>query len=480
MKPQRPGSDAIKPSQVLPVDAVIEALGQVELPQQEIGDLITALSARYPSVLRCRREIVDNELPFATEPIKWYRWGRRSTDSSVRPSRCLAYAAADYYLQDAASLLALAACGCDQEFRFDTQQPCGPVVCDLCASPGGKASALLESIGSSGFLLANEPIRSRIAPLAFNLARTGSDRFAISSLDPDMLASTLGGVFDLMVIDAPCSGQALLGRGKQSMSALSPNQIAHSAARQQRILAAATSLLKPGGRLVYSTCTFAEAENESQIRSLIENQWMQSYPIEALAEYASGESTYRLWPHRHGCAGSFAASVECLVDNQPKRLKSKRKRDQKNQRKLPFDLSQWYQVGAEHRIVMEDAVAYAWPADAPEWLEPFGATHSIQGPEIVHRTGRTWKPSHAASLRRGTAIDGLQEIEVDADTARQFLAGAPIPCQQSGWQIVRYQSKPLGWIKGVASGRGSDIQPSSATGKNQLPTSARFAGELSC
>ena len=247
MKPQRTGSDATDCKNILPVEAVIEALGQVELPQQEVGDFIAALSARYPSVLRCRRDVVDSELPFPTDPIKWYRWGRRSIDVSVRPSRCLAYAAADYYLQDAASLLALAACGCDQDFKFDTQQPGGPVVCDLCASPGGKASALLEAIGSSGYLLANEPIRSRVAPLAFNLARTGYDRFAISSLDPEVLASTLGGVFDLVVIDAPCSGQALLGRGKQSVSALSPHQIAHRRARQQRILAAATNLLKPGG-----------------------------------------------------------------------------------------------------------------------------------------------------------------------------------------------------------------------------------------
>ena len=464
----------------LPIEVVLDALGQGKLPPNEVKAFVGALTARHESVLRCRRDSVDS-IPFATEPIDWYRLGRQSTEPDVRPSRCLAYASGDYYLQDAGSLLALAACGCDQQFHFSTQEASGPVICDLCASPGGKASALLESIGASGFLLANEPIRSRIAPLAHNLARTGADRFAISSLDPEILANALGGVFDLVVVDAPCSGQALLGRGKQSVSALASHQIEHSAARQQRILAAAIGLLKPGGRLVYSTCTFAAAENELQIRPLIDDQLVESSPVECLADYASGESTYRLWPHRHRCAGSFAASVQCLVDNQPATelrgrgsAKSRRKRSSQGSRKPPFDLSQWYQVTDEYRIVTEDAVAYAWPVNAPDWLASLASVHSLQGPEVAHRTGQTWKPSHAAALRRDTAIQATHKIEIDAATAKQFLSGAPIPCQQPGWQVVRYQSKPLGWIKGVVTGGGS----ASGTGKNQLPASARFTGDL--
>jgi 16S rRNA C967 or C1407 C5-methylase (RsmB/RsmF family) len=111
--------------------------------------------------------------------------------------------------------------------------------------------------------------------LEFNLARHGSTRYVISSLDPDEMARRLPAEFDAVLVDAPCSGQSLVGRGKQTASAFAPNTIEHCAARQVRILDAAASLVRPGGRLVYSTCTFAYAENEGQIESFLQrhSEW---------------------------------------------------------------------------------------------------------------------------------------------------------------------------------------------------------------
>ncbi|NND98791.1 MAG: SAM-dependent methyltransferase [Pirellulaceae bacterium] len=459
----------------LPIDRVIDALGPISLSPSDVKLFVDAMNRRYRSSLRRRRDIDPAALPFDCEPIDWYSLGHRVTAADVRPSRHLAYACGDYYLQDAGSMLALAACDADQN-DFDGDQ----LICDLCAAPGGKASGLLEAIGSRGFLLANEPIRSRIAPLAFNLARTRSDRFAISCMDSEQLADTLGGVFDLVVVDAPCSGQALMGKGKQTVSALSPKQIQHSAARQRRILAAAIRLLRPGGRLVYSTCTFAHAENEAQIDHLVSENLAQPSPVQRLDTYASGESTYRIWPHQSACAGSFAASVRTTGDVDPQSGWKSKIRDRKRQRDqpLPFDWGQWYEGCIESettRCKVTDAVVYAWPADAPLWVEEV----AVAGPEVAYRTGQTWKPSHAGALRQSSALCqsgalrqsgwGVAKRSLNADTqsAKAFLAGAPITCDQTGWLVVRYQSKPLGWIKA-----------SQGVGKNQLPTAARFAGEL--
>ena len=292
-------------------DVIQAALGQYPLSESELSEFQTALSARHPSALRLRREARANDFPFPTDPVAWYSLGRSAVDAEIRPSRIVEYFAGDYYLQDAGSMLALAVADAD------TDSLNGKLICDLCAAPGGKASALLEAIGDTGFVLANEPIRSRIAPLAFNLTRTGSDRYAISSQDPEELADKLAGTFDFVLVDAPCSGQAMISRGGQTVAALSAKQIQHSAARQQRILDSAIRLLAPGGKLVYSTCTFTSAENESQIQRLIDSGIAEPEICKRVADHESQalSGCYRLWPHRDQCAGSFAASVRKTDDD---------------------------------------------------------------------------------------------------------------------------------------------------------------------
>jgi 16S rRNA C967 or C1407 C5-methylase (RsmB/RsmF family)/NOL1/NOP2/fmu family ribosome biogenesis protein len=459
--------------------SVLEALGESTLSSSELGDFVTALQQRHRSVLRVRRElspnVSDNVLAYDANQVPWYSLGFQATDASDRPSRHLLYAAGDYYLQDAGSLLALAAC------RADTNSLSGLTICDLCAAPGGKASGLLEALGESGFLLANEPIRSRIAPLTYNLSRTGSDRFAVSCMDPEKLAGALAGQFDLVLVDAPCSGQALIGRDKRTTGALSLKQIQHSAARQERILNAAVTLLRPGGRLVYSTCTFAHAENESQTNRLVAEGVAKPLPITSLAEYATGEGTYRLWPHRHNCAGSFAAALEVTKEDDDdiaiepsyrlKRKNSKRKDDQRKDEKRLLQtiaLSDWYQSSTGlKRMKLTDSVLYGWPEDAPEWVTEV----AVDGPEIAHRTGQTWKPAHAGALRRaslcGASLVGARAVDIDADTATNFFAGGTIRCETKGWHVVRYLGRPIGWTK--ASG---------GAGKNHLPSTARFTGSL--
>ncbi len=440
--------------------SVVEALGSVPLPESEIDLFADALTKPYPSALRFRRDADAGCFPFGTEAVPWYSLARRMCDPSLQASRVLSYACGDYFLQDAGSLLALAACDADRALSSDQL-----LICDLCAAPGGKASALLEMLGDHGFLLANEAIRSRVAPLSYNLMRTGSDRYAVTAMDPERLADRLTGLFDLVLVDAPCSGQALLSRGRQSASAMTPRQIMHSAARQTRILSAATRLLRSGGQLIYSTCTFAEAENEQQIRALCGQAVVQPLPIDRLQVYESHDACYRLWPHRHRCAGSFAASVQ-VVANAELHHRAKRTWKRKRGDKAPSEAQRWFALDAEKiRLEVRDAAIFAWPTDAPDWIDEL----AIAGPELMHRTGQTWKPAHAAALRRVGRAHCSQSIDVDDEAAKTFLSGKPIPCDSMGWQVVRSQGRPLGWIKA-----------SQGIGKNHLPAAARLMGPWLC
>ena len=481
----------LRPTLGFSAEIVATALGRVRLPVDELNRLVGSLTERHPTVARCRREVVGDAngplLPFATTPVPWYRLGRQVAGPGVRPSSFLAFAAGDYYLQDAGSLLALAACNADtdqlrigisENAEFQTpggaQEHTGPLVCDLCASPGGKASALVEAIAEFGFVLANEPIRSRLAPLTFNLNRTGSDRWGVSSLDPHRLAARLPATFDLVLVDAPCSGQALLSRGRQSEAALSLKQIEYNAARQRRILEAAVALLKPGGQLVYSTCTFAEQENEAQAEWLTATFDVQAAPVQRLACHASpiSPACYRLWPQRDHCAGSFASSFQSIaqassgdpsdaIEPGPAPPKKKRRGQRQQATRPPSepDLTAWYNNIEASRRHVSKAVVVGWPVDAPAWIESV----AVAGPELAHQTGQTWKPSHAGALRRDLAVAPSSWVEVDQEQARQFVAGHPIASAARGWQVVTFEGRPLGWIKGNGS-----------TGKNHLPAAARL------
>ena len=484
------------------LNAIRDTLGDVGLDEGELRALVGALEVRHPSVLRFRRGVTAGELPFDLAPVPWYGLASRqvvggefegeaggdaSRGMTPRPSRSLHYAAGDFYLQDSGSLLALAACDADREAPgwFPADQ--AALACDLCAAPGGKATALVEAIGERGFVLANESVASRVPSLAYNLARTGSDRYAVASADPARLAKRLAGVFDLVLVDAPCSGQALMSRGRQNESSITMRQIEHSAARQRRILASAVELLRPGGMLVYSTCTFAEAENEAQVRHLRESFGMEPVAVPRLAPYASdspdADGCYRLWPHRHDTAGSFAAvmrrpgiavavgGLDFATERTGKNRRPKKRRNGGRQDSrdrsgkvqveafAAKDLAAWFGRIDGVRLQPFGGALIGWPDDAPDWVESVALT----GPELAYRTGRTWKPAHGAAVRRGASSRNPTTVELNSDSAIEYFAGGSVPMVERGWCVVSWRGRPLGWVKG--DGR---------QGKNHLPAAARI------
>lgn len=421
-------------------------LGPIMLSPGEADELAAALLRPPPHAVRIRSGDDPAQLPFATLPVPWCSRGRIAPDER-RPAGHLAFAAGDYFVQDAGSLLAVT--------LLDAQP--GETVCDLCAAPGGKSTAILDTLGA-GWLLANETIRSRVPALELNLARHGLPRYVVSSLDPDQLAEQFPGRFDAVLVDAPCSGQTLVGRGKQSASAFSPAQIAHSAARQARILEAARKLVRPGGRLVYSTCTLAYEENEARVAALLaeRSEW-RIRPCDALRPWESPAlaGTYRLWPHRDGCAGAFAACVQhdAAESETPQRIRRRSFESRPITEADSWgDLSNARHVTTPHRDI-------AWPEDVPDDL----LDAAIGGPEFAFRTGTTWSPSFALALRRDPEWHPARLEPLSTAEAIQYLQGLTLPRTERGWAIATCDGHRLGWVKG--DGRHA---------KNRLPKPARM------
>lgn len=196
----------------------------------------------------------------------------------------------------------------------------GETVLDLCAAPGGKATQLAGKLAGSGLLWCNEYVAARAQPLLSNLERLGVANAVVSSLSADVLANSLPQFFDKILVDAPCSGEGMMRKEPAAVSGWSEENIRLCAARQQEILAAAARMLKPGGRLCYSTCTFAPEENELQIAAFLNR-----HPDFALCPIPApfGQSAYwglspetpalslarRILPY-HGGEGHFVALLQ--------------------------------------------------------------------------------------------------------------------------------------------------------------------------
>jgi len=279
-----------------------------------------------------------------------------------------------------------------------------------------------------------------------------------------------------------------MARGKQSDGAVSPATIATNAKRQRRILEAAISLLKPGGLLVYSTCTFAIAENEEQIHWLINERGLQAEPFDRLNNYQSSlcDATYRVWPHRDQCAGAFAGVVRKPIG--PTVISQGDDEDRQNDRrrvpsrftKRHVDRIQTQVDSTEAKDLLKSlfepskvSTTYAqrdwlidgFCEDGPDWLES-EADMIVGGPECLHRAGQTWKPSHAAALRRKPHPRPLTIYEMNDQQAAAFLAGETISMEQRGWVVMTHRGRGLGWGKG--DGR---------IAKNHLPKHARLKVE---
>ena len=431
----------------------LPTLPAVVLPEHECDSLRTALGQRPPKAVRVRPDDTLGggqplALPFESEPVPWYGDGRVCV-SEHQPGQFMSHAAGLYFVQDAGSMLAL---------RLLKPQP-HEWILDLCAAPGAKASAILEVVGpGTGFLLANETIRSRLPALRWNLARVGFGRFATTSYDAEQLSAQMPETFDAVLVDAPCSGQTLLGRGKQKAAAFSQKQIEVCQARQLRIMRAAQRLVRPGGRIIYSTCTFATEENEQVAGTFLAEH--PGWTVDEHAALAPWQSQlepggYRVFPHREPSAGAYAI---CLRDSSAASIApgddasgeptsdalSSGALAQAEKRSRVVEL-QGEPVGslAGYQWAERGQTQFAIPEDVASRLDEIDA----YGMEIAYRSNRYWMPSHHLAVSREQGWEPLSVCSLEDHEAAQFMQGAALASNGRGWSVVKWLGHPLGWVR---------------------------------
>ena len=423
--------------------------------RDEAVQLMESLSRPAAKSVRCNRRLCPEE-ELKGEIVPWNApFGRYWTQQTL-PSRTLEYAAGMYYIQEAGAMLAIAAA--EQVVDF-----AGKIVLDLTAAPGGKATQAAELL-TGGYIVANEVVKKRTAALTWNINRLRLDNVIVTSLPTALLARSLPGFFDIVIVDAPCSGEGLFQRGKHSLSKWSEKNVRFCARRQESILRDALELLRPGGYLVYSTCTFAVEENENQVEFLLE-RGLRPVPLPArlpVSPAVTGNKKVaacarRIFPHREGGAGAFVAVLQ----------KEPRSRD------LPTEMALDYAFHNTREITAKAGFPSILTGNANKQdLTPGSSGYFFEKSGVVSFFSYERVPvflfQHSLQLgapffdrRRGNelmfgavrAAAGEAVIEVSEQDAESYIRGEEIVLDlTAGKYFVSYRGMVLGPISAVGKG----------------------------
>jgi len=429
----------------------------------QTGLLVDALEAPAPVSVRlnprktspaCLQSLIAAEVP-------WSSWGRFLKE---RPSFTFdpLFHAGHYYVQEAASMFV------EQAFRVALNQLkeiTAPLkVLDLCAAPGGKSTLLLSLLPESGMLVANEVIRSRASVLVETIRKWGYPNAVVTHNEPSDF-SRLENFFDVMVVDAPCSGEGMFRKDPEAVKEWSPDQVRHCAVRQRTILTNSLSCLKPGGFLIYSTCTYNTEEDEAVVGWLQEEWNLEPVviPIEkewgvigSLDEQRPGLSVYRFLPHKTQGEGFFL----CLLQ---KPFQPYDERPLKRNKNTTGTTIKAIPASVKSYIIEPDAYVwnstskgqlYAVPRVMSDDYERVSAQLHVLHAGIMmgEMKGASFIPHPSLALSTALNQDVVSTCELDLRQAIAYLRGEalvlPAECPV-GWVLVCFEGYALGWMKNI-------------------------------
>ncbi len=380
------------------------------------------------------------------ESVPWHPLGKYLPE---RPNFTLdpLFHAGTYYVQEASSMAI-----CQALFQH-TDLSKKMTVLDLCAAPGGKSTVLLSAISPDSFLLANEVIKARIPALRQNLTKWGRTNFMVSQHDPADFAG-LKGTFDVVLVDAPCSGEGLFRKDPNACREWSLEQVGLCSARQRRILGEAQALVKAGGLLIYSTCTYNKLENDQQVEALLETGQFNVAPLTFPAEWgiAATQYGYQFYPNRLRGEGFYMSVLKNNGETAPAGTRQKvRKEFTRLSKKELAPIESWVAEPGQFAFFQKpNQEIVAIPKDLEEHflLVANNLSRRSFGLHIGQVKQHKLVPSHELALSHLTS-NRIPAVELDLEPARDFLRKEPfaLDTPQKGWHLIRFRGHDLGWAK---------------------------------
>lgn len=342
----------------------------------------------------------------------------------------------------------------------------GIKVLDLCAAPGGKSTLISDMLDEDSLLVSNEVIRPRSYILSENLTKWGRANSIVTNNDPADFGK-LEGFFDVVLIDAPCSGEGMFRKDEVAIDEWSVDNVKLCKERQQRILADVWPALKTDGILIYSTCTYNLGENEENVRWIQDELDAEILSVETKDEWGITSSmeddiaAYRFFPHKTKGEGFFCAVLKKTEQERAYTVKSKSK-DKKNKFDLP-DMYKDYLLGsADFRYYQKDDMWNAFPKhlyDNLSVLHPYLNIIS-EGICIGEMKGKDLIPNQSLALSNSLNRDAFTVCDIDWKTAIDYLRKEAIVLedQPKGYILLTYKNVPLGFVKNIGN-RANNLYP---------------------
>ena len=383
-----------------------------------------------------------------------------------------------YYVQEASSMFV------EQAVKQHLGE--ARVALDLCAAPGGKSTLLRSLLPDDCVLVSNEVMRPRAQVLSENIAKWGHPRCIVTSNYPADF-TPLGPLFDLVLVDAPCSGEGMFRKDEVAVSEWSPENVAVCWQRQRDILTDIWPTLRPGGLLIYSTCTFNTHEDEENVRWMMDELGAELLPVDIDAAWGITPSlvpdvahAYRFLPGRTRGEGFFLAvlrkSLSLVSSNGDKGIGvsvGTKKKGKKGKGNSPVTTLPpwgdkrgavpWLSDGASYIYKVMDTEVVAVPADM-EPLQTFLAERLYllkSGITLAELKGRDALPAHELAMSTALCTDAFARCELTYRDALHYLRREAIvlpPDVPRGFVLVTYRNVPLGFVKNLGN-RANNLYP---------------------
>lgn len=400
--------------------------------------------------------------PASLKPVPWCEMGAYLSE---RPQFTFDphFHAGSYYVQDASSMFIY------HVIKSLIKQPVKYL--DMCAAPGGKTTAALQALPEGSLTVANEIVPQRAQILRENIIKWGVDTCVVTNDSP----KTLGGlknVFDVIAADVPCSGEGMFRKDEGAVSQWSPQLVAQCAARQREILNDIWPALKPGGILIYSTCTYNRLENEDIVDYVINSLEASVIAVPTLDCWNIGHAIgldspcYRFMPHLTRGEGLFMCLLRKEACNNlthsPTPYRIKQRKPVKKSTIIPAQAQEW--IGDNYELYEENGIIRATRRGVEETLKAYGDNlHVIKdfGTEIGVVKGKNLIPSHQLAMSTQLIDEKFTKCEVDYNTAIAYLRGESIQIESNrGFVLITHQGAILGFANNLGN-RANNLYPKS-------------------
>ena len=392
---------------------------------------------------------------FEGEAIGWSPNGRYLAERPQFTLDPLMHGGA-YYVQEASSQFVA------HILRQDNLE--GGRVLDMCAAPGGKTTVYSSLVGREGLVVANDINRGRTLALSDNVQRWGMGNVVVTCNEPEHIGA-FEQWFDVVAVDAPCSGEGMFRKMDEAREEWTPASVEQCVARQRDILAEAWRALRPGGKLIYSTCTFNDREDEGVVRWLVEeygDEIVATDRVETEDKWGIIRSDigpfqcFHFYPHSARGEGFFAA-VACKAEGVAKRRtpKGRRKVFTTLQSKDLAEVSRWVDDAKAMSFRCVGDIVYGYNSAVMEDVTQLSESLSVvySGVAMGQIFKGTLKPEHSLALFVGRNRDVVPEVKLSLEDAQNYLRRQDIDAKQfsEGVNVVTYKGVAIGFIKRIGA-----------------------------